>query len=59
MHVSDQVFPPLLSGHAVRLPLRPFAEACRRAAAGALGAADVVWARNRTRAEMASPVTRA
>jgi biotin-(acetyl-CoA carboxylase) ligase len=53
MYVPDPAFPPLLSGHAVRLPLRPFREACRRAAAGALGAGDVVWARNRARAEMA------
>lgn len=53
MHVPDPALPPLLTGHPVRLPLRPFAEACRRAAAGLLGAGDVVWARHRARAEMA------
>lgn len=53
MHVPDPAFPPLLSGHPVRLPMRPFPEACRRAAAGKLGAADVVWARNRERADVA------
>jgi biotin-(acetyl-CoA carboxylase) ligase len=53
MQPRDPVFPPLLTGHAVRMPLRPFAEASRRAAAGKLGAADVVWGRNRARADMA------
>lgn len=53
MQVPDPVFPPLLSGHPLRVPLKPLAEACRRAAAGTLGAGDLVWARNRDRAEMA------
>lgn len=53
MHLTDPLFPPLLSGHGVKAPLVPFAEACRRAARGDLGAGDVVWARNASRATLA------
>ncbi len=53
MHLADPDFPPLLKGHAVKAPLKPFAEACRRAQAHELGAGDVVWSRNTARAEAA------
>ena len=53
MHLEDPQFPPLLEGHAVRAPKKPFAEACRLARAGELGAGDVVWSRNTGRAEFA------
>lgn len=53
MHLDDPQFPPLLKGHAVRAPKRPFAEACRRAEACELGAGDLVWSRNAARAELA------
>ena len=43
MHLEDPQFPPLLEGHAVKAPKRPFAEACRLARARKLGAGDVVW----------------
>lgn len=45
MRLEDPSFPPLLTGHAVKSPMRPFEEACRRAASGELGAGDVVWSR--------------
>ena len=53
MHLEDPQFPPLLKGHAVKAPKRPFAEACRLARARKLGAGDVVWSRNTGRAEFA------
>jgi BirA family biotin operon repressor/biotin-[acetyl-CoA-carboxylase] ligase len=53
MHLEDPQFPPLLEGHAVKAPKRPFAEACRLARARKLGAGDVVWSRNAGRAEFA------
>ncbi len=53
MHLEDPQFPPLLKGHAVKAPKRPFAEACRLARARELGAGDVVWSRNTGRAEFA------
>lgn len=53
MSLIDPVFPPLLTGHAVKAPLKPFAEACRRAGKGELGAGDLVWSRGLQRAEMA------
>lgn len=45
MRLEDPSFPPLLTGHAVKSPKRPFEEACRRAASHELGAGDVVWGR--------------
>jgi BirA family transcriptional regulator, biotin operon repressor / biotin---[acetyl-CoA-carboxylase] ligase len=53
MHLEDPQFPPLLKGHAVKAPRRPFAHACRQAQSGKLGAGDVVWSRNTARAELA------
>jgi biotin-(acetyl-CoA carboxylase) ligase len=53
MHLEDPQFPPLLKGHAVKAPAQPFAEACRLAQAGRLGAGDVVWSRNTARAQLA------
>ena len=53
MHLEDPQFPPLLQGHAVKAPVKPFAHACRLARAGELGAGDVVWSRNTARAELA------
>jgi biotin-(acetyl-CoA carboxylase) ligase len=53
MHLEDPQFPPLLKGHAVRAPRKPFAEACRLVQARKLGAGDVVWSRNTGRAEFA------
>jgi biotin-(acetyl-CoA carboxylase) ligase len=53
MHLDDPHFPSLLKPHAVRAPVRPFAEACRLARSGRLGAGDVVWSRNTARAELA------
>ena len=53
MHLPDPVFPPLLDGHAVKAPQRPFAHACQQAARGKLGAGDLVWSRGVTRAECA------
>lgn len=53
MHLPDPVFPPLLDGHAVKAPQRPFEHACRQAARGKLGAGDLVWSRGVTRAECA------
>jgi BirA family transcriptional regulator, biotin operon repressor / biotin---[acetyl-CoA-carboxylase] ligase len=53
MHLDDPQFPPLLKGHAVRAPRKPFAEACRLAQVGELGAGDVVWGRSTGRAELA------
>lgn len=53
MHIPDPVFPPLLGGHAVRAPQRPFEHACREAGRGTLGAGDLVWSRSTSRAECA------
>jgi biotin-(acetyl-CoA carboxylase) ligase len=53
MHLEDPRFPPLLKGHAVRAPAKPFAEACRRLQARKLGAGDLLWSRNTGRAELA------
>lgn len=53
MHLPDPVFPPLLTGHDVKGATRPFDEACSDAAAGKLGAGDVVWSRNTSRLDMA------
>lgn len=53
MHLPDPEFPPILTGHAIKAPAEAFETACRRAASGELGAADIVWARSTQRAEMA------
>ncbi len=53
MHLTDPTFPPLLTGYAVKAPLQPFTEACRLAAFGELGAGDLVWSRNTSRAAAA------
>lgn len=53
MHVEDPRFPPLLTGCGVKAPVQAFAAACQGAASGAYGAADVIWARNTGRVEMA------
>ena len=53
MHLEDPQFPPMLKGHAVKAPAKPFAQACRLAQAGELGAGDVVWSRNAGRAQLA------
>ena len=53
MHLEDPQFPPLLQGHAVKAPVKPFAHACRLVRARELGAGDVVWSRNTARAEFA------
>jgi BirA family transcriptional regulator, biotin operon repressor / biotin---[acetyl-CoA-carboxylase] ligase len=53
MHLEDPQFPPLLKGHAVKAPVKPFAQACRLVQARELGAGDVVWSRNTGRAEFA------
>ncbi|MGD9786000.1 MAG: biotin/lipoate--protein ligase family protein [Hyphomicrobiaceae bacterium] len=53
MLVEDPRLPPLLTGHGVKAPLRPFDEACRAAAEGRLGAADLVYARHTSRVDLA------
>jgi BirA family transcriptional regulator, biotin operon repressor / biotin---[acetyl-CoA-carboxylase] ligase len=53
MHQPDPVFPPLLTGHAVKAPLQCIDEACCRADAGELGAGDIVWSPNIAKAECA------
>lgn len=53
MHLDDPLFPPLLTGHAVKAPLVPFEEACQRASAGMLDAGDCVWARSTRQAALA------
>lgn len=53
MHLPDPEFPPILTGHPIKAPAKAFETACRRAAEGELGAADLVWARDTQRAEMA------
>lgn len=45
--LDDPTFPPLLTGHGVKAPLKPFAEACRRAQEGGeFGAGDIFWGRS-------------
>lgn len=53
MNLPDPIFPPLMTGHAVKAPQQPFPHACEEAAAGRLGAGDVVWARNLDRLQLA------
>ncbi len=53
MKLPDPTFPPILNTRGVRAPLVPFAEACRLASIGEMGAADVLWARRMDRAELA------
>ena len=53
MHLPDPDFPPILTAYPVKAPAHAFETACRRAAAGELGAADLVWARSTERAELA------
>ena len=53
MHLEDPQFPPMLKGHAVKAPAKSFAQACRLAQGGKLGAGDVVWSRNSGRAQLA------
>jgi biotin-(acetyl-CoA carboxylase) ligase len=53
MSLADPCFPPLLTGHPVNPPGDPFKHACRGAARRDLGAADVVWSRGSTRADLA------
>lgn len=53
MHLPDPRLPPLFTGHAVKAPATAFDTACRRAAAGDLGAADMVWSRGTERAAVA------
>ncbi len=53
MHLPDPRFPPLITGHPVNATESAFEVACKRAAAGDLGAADLVWGRSTTRADMA------
>ncbi|MBU1211488.1 MAG: biotin/lipoate--protein ligase family protein [Alphaproteobacteria bacterium] len=53
MHLPDPKFPPLISGHPVNVPESPFDVACRRAAAGELGAADLVWSRSTASVDLA------
>lgn len=53
MKLPDPTFPPLLTGHAVKAPDRPFEVACREAETGTLGAGDLVWARNLDRVQAA------
>lgn len=53
MHLPDPTFPPLFKGHSVKAPLHPADEAMRRAESGELGAGDVLWARDTSRADLA------
>ena len=53
MHLPDPVFPPLLAGHPVKAPQRPFEYACRQAGRGTVGAGDLVWSRDTSRAACA------
>ncbi|MCB1492813.1 MAG: hypothetical protein KDJ77_13630 [Rhodobiaceae bacterium] len=53
MHLPDPVFPPLLTGHGVNAPERPFDVARSEAAAGRMGAGDFVWARDTRRLDCA------
>lgn len=53
MTLPEPVFPPLLTGHPVKAPEHPFEVAIAGAASGALGAADLVWARDVSRLDCA------
>jgi biotin-(acetyl-CoA carboxylase) ligase len=53
MTLADPRFPPLLAGHVAREGADPAVEAARRAAAGELGAGDLVWSRDSARAACA------
>ena len=53
MHLPDPTFPPLLKGHDVPGTESAFEAACDRAAAGELGAGDVVWGRQDSRVDVA------
>ena len=53
MKLPDPTFPPILNTRGVRAPTVPFAEACRLAELGEMGAADMLWARGLDRAELA------
>ncbi len=53
MQIDDPAFPPLLTPMAVSPPAAAFEHACRLAAAGTIGAGDLVWSRALDRAEMA------
>ncbi len=53
MHLPDPTFPPLLTGHGVSAPNRPFDVAVRQADEGRLTAGDLVWARDTDRLDYA------
>lgn len=53
MHLPEPTFPPLLTGHAISRPARPFAEAVAGARTQKFGAGDVVWSRNVSRFDCA------
>lgn len=53
MHVEEPRFPPLINGHAIKAPARPFAVACRGVSTGSYAAADLLYARDTSRIEMA------
>ena len=53
MNQPDPIFPPLLKGHGVAGTESAFKTACDRAAAGELGAGDVVWSRHASRVDLA------
>lgn len=53
MHLSPPVFPPLFTGFEIAPQAMPFAEACRGAASGQFGAADIAWSGRSDRAEIA------
>jgi len=53
MHLPDPTFPPLLTGHDIKSPVRALDHARAGARAGTLGAGDLVWSRNTQRLECA------
>ena len=53
MHLDDPTFPPLLSGHAVKAPLRAFESACEAANMGTAGAGEIFWGRDTARLDWA------
>lgn len=53
MHVEDPRFPPLIDGHAIKAPARPFDVACRGASTGGYAAGDLLYARDTSRIDMA------
>ncbi len=53
MHVEEPRFAPLLTGYGIKAPQSAFEAACSGAASGEYGAADVVYARNTSRVELA------